>query len=141
MARVNFYLLPRQDETAKQQFACRLADKLWRQGLAVQVHTSTRDAAQELDRLLWSFSAEAFLPHHLQDESVADPRSIVLSWGATRPLAPNLLNLDDAMPAIEGFETIAEFVLDEDNAKARSRELWNRYKQAGHELQHHRIGS
>ena len=27
------------------------------------------------------------------------------------------------------------------DAKARSRELWNRYKQAGHTLQHHRIGA
>ncbi len=142
MARVNFYLLPRQDDAAKRQFACRLADKLWRQGLAVQVHSPSREEAQELDQLLWSFSAESFLPHHLQGETVLDPRSVVLSWGAAEPLAPNLLNLDEDLPGTAGrFETIAEFVLDEEHAKARSRELWNRYKQAGHTLQHHRIGA
>jgi DNA polymerase IIIc chi subunit len=71
-----------------------------------------------------------------------DTRSVVLSWGPLAVLAPNLLNLGDTLPATpERFETIAEFVLDEDSAKAQSRELWNRYKQAGHELQHHRIGA
>jgi len=142
MARVNFYLLPQQQDSARRLFACRLADKLWRQGLTVQMHTASADEAHELDQLLWSFSAEAFLPHHLQGETVMDTRSVVLSWGPLAVLAPNLLNLGDTLPAApERFETIAEFVLDEDSAKAQSRELWNRYKQAGHELQHHRIGA
>jgi DNA polymerase-3 subunit chi len=142
MARVNFYLLPQQQESARQQFACRLADKLWRQGLSVQVHLASAEEAQELDSLLWSFSAESFLPHYLQGEAVMDTRSVVLSWGPLAVLAPNLLNLDEGLPsAHERFETIAQFVLDEDSAKAQSRELWNLYKHAGHDLQHHRIGS
>jgi len=142
MARVNFYLLPQQQESAKRQFACRLADKLWRQGLAVQLHAASADEAQELDQLLWCFSPESFLPHHLQGEPVMDMRSVVLSWGPMAVLAPNLLNLTDTLPAAhQRFETIAEFVLDEDTDKAHSRELWNRYKQAGHALQHHRIGA
>lgn len=141
MARVNFYLLPQQQDSARRLFVCRLADKLWRQGLAVQVHLANAEEARELDHLLWSFSAEAFVPHHLQGEAVMDSRSVVLSWGPMAVLAPNLLNLGDVLPpAHERFETIAEFVLDEDSAKAQSRELWNQYKQAGHELQHHRIG-
>jgi DNA polymerase-3 subunit chi len=142
MARVNFYLLPQQQESARRQFACRLAEKLWRQGLRVQVQLASAEEAQELDQLLWSFSAESFLPHHLQDQDVLDSRSVVLSWGPLAVLAPNLLNLDDGMPSThERFETIAEFVLDEDSAKTQSRELWNRYRQAGHELLHHRIGA
>lgn len=142
MARVNFYLLPQQQDSARWLFACRLADKLWRQGLAVQVHLANADEANELDKLLWSFSAESFLPHHLQGDAVMDSHSVVLSWGPAAVLAPNLLNLGDGLPAAhERFETIAEFVLDENNAKAQSRELWNHYKQAGHELQHHRIGA
>lgn len=142
MARVNFYLLPQQQESAKLQFACRLADKLWRQGLPVQVHAATAEEARELDQLLWSFSPESFLPHHLQGEAVMDTRSVVLSWGPVAVLAANLLNLSGDLPtAHERFDTIAEFVLEEASDKARSRELWNRYKQAGHELQHHRIGA
>jgi DNA polymerase-3 subunit chi len=142
MARVNFYLLPQQHEAARSQFACRLADKLWRQGLPVQLHAASQAEAQELDQLLWSFSADSFLPHYLHGPAVQAAPGVVLTWGQAEALAPNLLNLAGALPAGHaGFDTIAEIVLDEDAAKARSRELWNEYKQAGHTLLHHRIGS
>lgn len=153
MARVNFYLLPQAQESARQLLACRLADKLWRQGMAVQLHCDDHAAAVELDALLWSFSPEAFVPHYLHEPqaaaagSPAHPaadggRAVVLSWGQAPALAPNLLHCGSGLPASHAqFDTIAEFVAGSEEARARSRALWQQYKQAGHSLQHHRIGA
>jgi|Laugrespbdmm15sn_2_1035079.scaffolds.fasta_scaffold65455_1 DNA polymerase-3 subunit chi len=139
MPRVNFYSLPQDNENARRQFACRLAEKLSRQGVALQLFTSSEEEAGELDRLLWSFSAESFVPHALADTAATAAVSVVVSWG--NPAAHGtLLNLTDTLPpGHEGLDTISEFVLNENNAKTQSRELWNRYKQLGYELQHHQM--
>lgn len=146
MARVNFYLLTQADASARRLFACRLAEKLWRQGLPVQLHAASRADAEELDTLLWSFSPDSFLPHGLHDAppgaGAPDRDSVVLSWGQAPLLAANLLQLGATLP--EGYErcdTIAEFVAGSEDARSRSRALWQQYRQAGHELQHHRIGA
>jgi DNA polymerase-3 subunit chi len=144
MARVNFYLLTQPGESARRLFACRLAEKLWRQGLPVQVHAASRSEAEELDALLWQFSPESFVPHCLHEGS-ADPApagSVLLSWGSAPLLARNLLQLGESLPAgYEHCDTIAEFVSGDAAARTRSRALWQQYRQAGHDLQHHQIGA
>lgn len=139
MTRVNFYLLEKEDETSRRRFACRLAEKLHRQGLQLQLYVGNREEAGELDRLLWNFSAESFVPHALADSPEADTVTLLLSWGT--PASPDtLLNLsDDVPPGLERFSAIAEFISADANARARGRELWNRYKSAGCELQHHQV--
>ena len=138
--RVNFYLLPQNTETARCQFACRLADKLLRGGHGVQLHAATEEEARELDALLWSYPAEGFVPHTLADGSPPAAATAVITWGDQQALAPCLLNLATAMPPFpERFETIAEFVLNDEAARALSRQLWNDYRQRGFELQHHQM--
>src|SRR5690606_33908220 len=112
----------------------------------VQLHCTSRAAALELDELLWSFSPESFVAHWLFDADNPAERgvegSVTLSWGAAPLLAANLLQLGDNLPAgHEHCDTISEFVRGDEQARARSRALWQQYKQAGHELQHHRIGA
>jgi len=139
MTRVNFYLLDKADETSRRRFACRLAEKLQRQGMPMQMYAGSREEAGELDRLLWSFNAESFIPHTLADSPDANSVAVLLAW--KEPASPDtLLNLsDDVPPGIERFSTIAEFIGSDASAKARGRELWNRYKAAGCELQHHQV--
>ena len=46
MPRVNFYLLKRADEGAREGFACRLAEKLAREGHVLQLFTPLPAAAR-----------------------------------------------------------------------------------------------
>jgi DNA polymerase III subunit chi len=139
MTRVNFYLMEQEDEASRRRFACRLAEKLQRQGMPLQIYAGSKEEAGELDRLLWSFNTESFVPHALADSPIAEAVTVLLAWG--NPASPDtLLNLsDDVPPGLERFSTIAEFIGSDASARARGRELWNRYKAAGCELQHHQV--
>lgn len=140
MPRVNFYLLPQQHESARGRFACRLAEKLFRSGLPVQLHTADETEARELDKLLWTCPEEGFVPHQLMSSPSPSSPAVLISWGDSGVKYSNVLNLSDSIPAgAEHAETIAEFVLGDENSKALSRQLWNQYKSAGYDLQHHQI--
>lgn len=139
MPRVNFYLLKRADEGAREGFACRLAEKLAREGHVLQLFTDDEQSARELDRLLWSFGAESFVPHALAGSSAAADAAVLISWHTPLP-CPTLLNLSNRpLAAIPQLQTIAEFVLNEESAKAEGRQRWQHYKQAACELHHHEI--
>ena len=137
--RVNFYLLNRDDENAREQFACRLAEKLLREGTPVQLFTDDADAAQALDRLLWQFRSDSFVPHALADSAAADAATVQITW--KQPLLiPTLLNLrSQPLDDPSGHEAIAEFILADEASRAEGRQRWAHYKAAGCELQHHAI--
>jgi DNA polymerase-3 subunit chi len=139
VARVNFYLLRHDDAQARLQLACRLSEQLLRQGRSVRVLAANEDEARTLDQLLWSFSAESFVPHALHSEAPADC-PVLIDWNLDAFTDGTLLNLTAELPPQHGkLDSIAEFVLSNDEAKALSRRKWNAYKQQGHELQHHQI--
>jgi DNA polymerase-3 subunit chi len=139
VARVNFYLLRHDDVHARLLLACRLSDQLLRQGRNVRVLASSKDEARVLDQLLWNFSAESFVPHALRSEAPADC-PVLIDWQPEAFTEGNLLNLTAELPPQHAsLDSIAEFVLSNDDAKALSRRKWNAYKQHGHELQHHQI--
>jgi DNA polymerase-3 subunit chi len=139
VARVNFYLLRHDDAHARLLLACRLSEQLLRQGRPVRVLAASEDESRTIDQLLWNFSAESFVPHALCGEAPADC-PVLIDWKLDAFNDGNLLNLTAALPPQHGsLDSIAEFVLSNDEAKALSRSKWNAYKQHGHELQHHQI--
>jgi len=139
MPRVNFYQLSHNHEQASAQLACRLAEKLCKQGLAVHMLADSEASARELDRLLWSFTPESFVPHALATQA-HETTAVVIGWDPASATAGNLLNLTSAIPpGHASLDTIAEFVENLDEARALSRQKWNQYKQFGYELQHHKL--
>jgi DNA polymerase IIIc chi subunit len=51
-----------------------------------------------------------------------------------------VLNLGSEPPLSQpSLAAIAEFVVNDEASKARSRTLWSIYKQLGYELQHHQL--
>jgi DNA polymerase-3 subunit chi len=62
MARVDFYVLTQVDERARQMLACKLAEKAWRLDNTVYIHASSREDAERLDQLLWTFRARSPRP-------------------------------------------------------------------------------
>jgi DNA polymerase-3 subunit chi len=139
--KVNFYLLKQDTEQARRLLACRLAEQQARQGQRICILTDSPDAAQQMDQLLWSHSPESFLPHALAGDATAASVAVVIGQGTEAPAGTTcILNLGSEAPLNQPtLAAIAEFVLNDDEAKARSRERWNLYKQLGYELQHHQL--
>lgn len=138
MPKVNFYLLKDSDEAARRRFACRLAEQQTKQGQRVFLLAASQPDAQELDQLLWSYTPESFLPHAMSDADTSDVAVVV--GHQSRQDFGCVLNLSDAMVReYPGLSAVAEFVLNEETAKARSRSQWNSYKQLGFELQLHQL--
>lgn len=72
MSRVTFYLLQQQSTKAVRDFACRLTDKAWRSGMPVHIHTDNEIQCETMDRLLWEWREERFLPHEIRQNSSTD---------------------------------------------------------------------
>ena len=140
MPKVNFYLMKQSDEQARSMLACLLAEKLYRQNRRVHVHLASSEAAREFDQLLWTFSTDSFIPHALCTDPAQTTAPVVIGWDNHPAASADLLNLADALPSNHArLDTIAEFVVNDEHAKAQSRQLWNIYKQLGYELQLHQL--
>lgn len=139
--KANFYLLKQDTEQARRLLACRLAEQQMKQGQRVCVLTDTPEQAQELDQLLWSFTPESFVPHALADDPAAASLPVVVAYGNEAPAGTTcILNLGSEAPLNQPtLVAIAEFVPNDEEAKARSRARWALYKQLGYELQHHQL--
>jgi DNA polymerase-3 subunit chi len=141
MTEVDFYILEDQARSTPFSIACRLAEKAWQQGRRVLVQVDGEQEAQHLERLLWTFREQSFVPHgHL---GKADPalNPILIghddSGGEEHDV---LINLAAEIPGFfSRFERVAEIVPPDPSAKAASRERFRFYRDRGYSLQTHKI--
>lgn len=150
--RVDFYIAGGERPAAEggggartEVLACRLAEKAWRLGHRVYVHTAGEEESRRLDQLLWTFSQGSFVPHRCisdghRDSVDGDPVAI----GHAEPQGEGgrevLINLQDAAADWFGrFNRIAEVVGEGEDAKARARERYKKYKEGGVEVAVHNL--
>lgn len=141
MTRVDFYILPDMDTTARHRFACRLANRAVESGQSVHVHVPDEDAERDLDELMWAYPGHRFLPHAV----AADPNAARAPVSISR-VAPGadrdqlLINLSDDVPAFFGrFERVAEIVVAAQRDAGRER--YRYYRDRGYPLHHHELDS
>lgn len=124
-------------------FACRLLRKAYRQGVSVVV-TAPAQMLQALDRELWTFEAQEFVPH-LRLKS-GQPLDAALQrtpiWlcedALPSPCPKVLVNLGGEPPdGGEPFERIIEIVSDEGDERQRARTRWRAYEARGWAIKHH----
>lgn len=121
--------------------ACRLVVKAVRKGFKVMIFTTDISTVEQLDKLLWTFSATDFIPHCRADDKLSDVTPVVLSHTATRlPHDDVLLNLDIENPSFfSRFRRLIEIAgtTAEDTQAARKR--YRFYQDRGYEIRHHRL--
>ena len=145
MAKVDFYLISQSENQERMFFACRLCEKAMSQSLKIYIHTESEQAAQEMDDLLWSYKPESFIPHAIVglDEEIDADEDIPVFIGFTEQCdtsADLLINLGRDIPSFhDQFKRIAEIVSSAEDAKQKSREHWNTYKDKAFELAHHQL--
>ena len=141
---MDFYVLEAGGE-ARERFACRLAEKVYRLGHKVLVHPRGPDHARRLDDLLWTWRDGSFVPHLVWADGLdpADVRAtpVIIGDGVDPPVeADVLINLGDDVPsAFSRFDRVAEIVDGDPETRARSRTRFAFYRDRGYPLETHRI--
>ena len=125
------------------QFACRLLRKAWRQGVAVLV-AAPSTTLTALDRELWTFEAQEFVPHlrvrpgQAVDAALSRTPIWLCEGEPPHPCPKVLVNLGAALPGGgESFDRIIEIVSSESEERQRARARWRDYEARGWTLRHH----
>jgi DNA polymerase-3 subunit chi len=125
-----FYHLER---TGLDQALPELLQRTLARGWRALVRSPDPQRLEHLDGWLWSFRDEAFLPHGLANEALAERQPVLLTSGGDNPNgAQALFLLDDAEPGeLEGFERcLILFDGRDEAATASARRRWSELKAA-----------
>ena len=139
MTRIDFYVLASENPEEIQKFACRLAEKAFRNGLRVLIAVDDSAQAEQLDQLLWTFREDSFLPHAPQN--LDQQAAIELNSGEDPGQHHGLLiNLCTEIPTwFSQFDRLAEIVCQHPDSLARSRTRYSHFRDRGYPLQSHKI--
>jgi len=123
-------------------FACRLLRKACRKGVRVVV-TGPTPLLDSLDRDLWTFEQQEFVPHLRLPRGAASPLAartpIWLVDGTLPDGGPDVLvNLGAELPAdLSAWQRVIEIVSAEPDDEAAGRQRWRSYKARGLPVTHH----
>ncbi len=141
MTRVDFYVLRSHDEHSRLLTACRLIHKAFTQGLRVHVYTQDEAQTEALDRLLWSFRQDAFIPH-TRDPASADEWVCLHHQQPPQHPTAVLLNLAvQRAPFAVHIPRIMHIVNEAPEIRASGREHYRFYRDQGCELNHYPLES
>lgn len=146
MARVDFYVLKGSGSAARQQFACRLAEKAYRLNHRVHICLGDAHSANQLDDQLWTFRDGSFVPHEVLGGAQSSAQSsaqspVTLGHGSPPQFDVDLLiNLTETIaPQSASFPRIAEIVTSDDDCRRQSRQHYAQYRELGYELETHKL--
>ncbi len=108
----------------------------WQKRRPVLVYVPERQAAEQLDRLLWCQPATGFLPHCGAESSLAAETPIILA-GTLEQLPHDrcLLNLGNELPpGFSRFEELVEIVSTADVDRLPARERFKFYRERGYAI-------
>ena len=142
MTRVDFYILST-DESSRDRFACALSGKAVAQGHQVYIQTGSRESAQLLDDLLWTFRDISFIPHALADDNGGEGVPVHIGWdGDSADSGDVIINLGNDIPAHAGaFSRVMEIVVTDAASRQQSRDRYRRYRELGFEMHSHELES
>ncbi len=141
MPRIDFYLLDDPAPNAVALLACRLTEKAFLLGHSIYIQAESEQQAQALDKLLWTFKQNSFLPHARHPEADEKAAPILIGHNVEPHTdAQVLINLSAEIPALyPRFERVAELVGPGDAARQQARQRFRAYRDGGCELNTHNL--
>lgn len=141
MTEVDFYILKDKAPQAGMQFACRLAEKIFKDGHQVYINTTSGQQLKQLDDLLWTFRQGSFLPHAVCTGNEPEATPILLGH-AIEPDGPSdvLVNLAEDIPVFfSRFSRVTELVSGDDTQREMARTRYKFYKDRGYTVRSHQL--
>jgi DNA polymerase-3 subunit chi len=141
MTQVDFYILKNAQITHNEQFACLLVEKAFKKGHKVHIHTTDNNQTARMDRLLWTYSDQSFLPHVTMDDELQQETPINISHNQDKAsISDVLINLRSEVPSFyKQFNRVAELVPADADAKQAARLRYREYQQQGCTVTSHEI--
>lgn len=134
MTRIDFYLLAQGEEPQRLELACRLTEKAWRHGFQVWIQAADAAMSARLDKLLWSFREDSFIPH-APAPGMGEPvliglpeQNIMTATGQEQLLIQLAPTLPDNW---KSCSRVAELVSDEAAIKTETRAHYRYYQTEG----------
>ncbi len=148
MTKVDFYILASDDIEQRHRFACRLAEKAFKLGHTIYIHSDDESQANALDQLLWRYRNSSFLPHALeQSQPASQPEAVIpiqIGYGNAEQSAANhnelLINLSQSVPEFfSRFERVSEIVVQNPLITESTRASYRFYRDRGYPLTTHNL--
>lgn len=137
MTRIDFYQLNPQQHN-QDRVVCQLCQKAYENSQLTLLLTKSQQQTEHLDRQLWIFNDDSFVPHDAQESDEFKTPILIhdnSEAGSERQL---LINLADTIPSnFAQYERVIELVT-EDN-KQQAREHYSFYRERGYPLNHHNL--
>lgn len=145
MTSIDFYSLESESPGDRLLLTCRLVERIRAERLRILVHCPDPELARHLDRLLWTYRQDSFLPHGVVGQC-NPPLDLILTptliSGDGTPETEDqvLINLAPQVPTFfSRFERVCEPIDQEPSVRAAGRERYGYYRDRGYELRHHQI--
>lgn len=138
---VVFYVLASSSQAERQDFACKLIEKIYRGGQFCYVLTEHAAQAAEVDKSLWTFRAGSFVPHQVyQGVLPAYPNTILIGGSDIPPDWQKIIvNLSTHFPpTVAPTERIVEILDNSEESKRAGRHRYRHYQESGLEIITHR---
>jgi len=142
VTRVDFYLLSGSATSGREKLACRLTEKAWKLKHKIYLHSDSEAESRQLDKLLWSFRAESFVPHNLLENAPETLAPVLLGNTEEPSLADHdiLINLSTKVPTFfSRFERLVEIINEDETIRNAGRDRYRFYQQRGYTLNTHKI--
>lgn len=150
MTQVDFYILTEKSDSRREDFACKMTEKIFKLGRHAYIHTNSRQDAQKMDARLWSYRPGSFIPHSILVEKQTNDDPVTIGYGHfysekcnEKNNPPVLINLADAIPEFfNHFERITE-IIDKKatTATSKARERYQYYRDQGCVLNSHELSN
>lgn len=143
MTRIDFYTLEPDSPGDRYLLVCRLAERVRADGLRVLVHCPDPESARHLDRLLWTYRQDSFLPHGIVGQRDLDLKltPVLIGRDGTPETEDQVLvNLAPEVPTFfSRFERVCEPVDQDPAVRAAARERFRFYRDRGYPLEHRQV--
>ena len=121
-------------------YVCKLVEKGFKQKIQpIYIQTINKQQAEQLDKLLWTFKQDSFIPHTIVGTLDLDTTPVQIGWNENQfhPAAA-IVNLSEEIP-ISYLESkkVHEIIDNDEVKKSKARERWKNYKSEGCKLNFH----
>jgi len=141
VTRVDFYILGDQVREDRYLYACRLVEKVYGLGRRIYIHAGSDAEVRHLDRLLWTFREQSFIPHGPMGRTDPQLTPVLLGCqGDPQGEDDVLVNLAPEVPGFfSRFDRVAEIMDADPEVRRAGRERFRFYRDRGYPLQDHKI--
>ena len=141
MTQVDFYILNNASLHNLELYACKLAEKAFKKGHKLHILTADNDQSERIDKLLWTFSDQSFVPHVLTGQPLAEQTPIHIGHEPEKvSIEDVLMNLRNELPKdFTKFVRIAELVSEDAQARQSARLRYREYQRQQCQVATHEV--